>query len=138
MRKTRNNYVPAEYGGYMFPRCNIPDILPGDAGKVLTVNETETGIEWKQPAGGSELIIVNETTIDGMPAMDKTWQEIYDALAAHKPCYFYSSSSSGVYMYPITSADSFDGEYRVGYANLSGVNEFSTDSSDGYPALSRS
>jgi len=54
MRKTKNNYVPAEFGGYLFPKSCLPDILPGDRGKVLTVNQTETEAIWAQAQGGSD------------------------------------------------------------------------------------
>lgn len=135
MRKTRNNYVPAEYGGYMFPKCNIPDIHPGDADKVLTVNESATGIEWKAPTGGNVLFIVNQVFNEGMPQMDKTWQEIHDALVAHKLCYFAFSVPNKAYMWPIVSATLSADEYHVTYTNITGVNDFYTDSPGGYPAL---
>lgn len=84
MKKTKNNYVPAEYGGYMFPKSCLPDILPGDAGKVLTVNETETAAEWAQTSGGGMVVYVNNPVYtDGVLSggtLDHTWNEVNNAL----------------------------------------------------------
>ena len=38
--------------GYMFMGKAVPGINPGDAGKVLTVNNSENGIYWATPSGG--------------------------------------------------------------------------------------
>lgn len=83
MRKTKNNYVPAEYGGYLFPKSCLPDILPGDAGKVLTVNETETAAEWAQ--GGSGIFWITATEVEQgddtvVITLNKTFLEIYTAM----------------------------------------------------------
>lgn len=135
MRKTRNNYVPAEYGGYMFPKCNIPDIHPGDADKVLTVNESATGIEWKAPTGGGSFI-VNIANNGEVLTMDKTWQEIYNALMTKKQCYAWMSYSGNVQMSPLFYAWSNSGahDYGVGFINTDGSPfEFHTHSASGYP-----
>ena len=84
MKKTKNNYVPAEYGGYLFPKSCLPDILPGDRGKVLTVNNAETEAEWEQASGGSMVVYVNNPVYtDGVLSggtLDHTWNEINNAL----------------------------------------------------------
>ena len=109
-----------------------------DADKVLKVKEDGSDVEWGE-GGGDELIIINQTMVDGLPAMDKTWQEIYDALAAHKQCYFCMiTPNRSVSMYPILSVSSPAGEYHCSFANMTGINDFYTDSPDGYPALQSS
>lgn len=85
MRKTKNNYVPAEYGGYLFPKSCLPDILPGDRRKVLTVNNTETEAEWEQASGGGGMVVYvdNPVYTDGVLSggtLDHTWNEINNAL----------------------------------------------------------
>lgn len=83
MRKTKNNYVPAEYGGYLFPKSCLPDILPGDGGKVLTVNQNETEAIWAQ-SGGGMVVYVNNPVYDGNVltggTLDHTWNQINGAL----------------------------------------------------------
>lgn len=91
MRKTKNNYVPAEYGGYLFPKSCLPDILPGDRGKVLTVNNAETEAEWKQAQGGSGIFWITTTETDlgqgtRLYRLDKTFREIYTAMQNKMLC----------------------------------------------------
>ena len=91
MRKTKNNYVPAEYGGYLFPKSCLPDILPGDRGKVLTVNNAETEAEWAQAQGGSGIFWITMTETElGQGArlyrLDKTFLEIYTAMQNKMLC----------------------------------------------------
>ena len=85
MRKTKNNYVPAEYGGYLFPKSCLPEILPGDRGKVLTVNNTETEAEWEQASGGGGMVVyVSNPVYSGVTlsggTLDHTWNQINSAL----------------------------------------------------------
>lgn len=82
MRKTKNNYVPAEFGGYLFTKSCLPDILPGDRGKVLTVNEGETGAKWAEASG--DALIVHGTWTSGICTLDKTAREIRTAFRAGK------------------------------------------------------
>lgn len=103
MKKTKNNYVPAEYGGYLFPKSCLPDILPGDRGKVLTVNETETAAEWEQASGGGGVMKVNLSYDSGTRTytVDKTWNEMHSAAAAGVFVYIWSSGNiwypTGIY-----------------------------------------
>lgn len=97
MRKTKNNYVPAEYGGYLFPKSCLPDILPGDRGKVLTVNNAETEAEWAQAQGGSGIFWITATDVeqgDGifLIVLDKTFLEIYTAMRNNMLCVITYSS----------------------------------------------
>lgn len=88
MRKTKNNYVPAEYGGYLFPKSCLPDILPGDGGKVLTVNQNETEAIWAQSGGG--IFWVTARTVTELETdvlmLDKTFLEIFTAMRNNLLC----------------------------------------------------
>lgn len=98
MRKTKNNYVPAEYGGYLFPKSCLPDILPGDRGKVLTVNESETAAEWAEGSGGSGIFWITTTEVEQgdetfLITLDKTFLEIYTAMQNRLLCVIIYSSN---------------------------------------------
>ena len=43
--------------GWETPGGGFPDIHSGDAGKVLTVKDDETGTEWAAPSAGNQLFI---------------------------------------------------------------------------------
>jgi hypothetical protein len=81
--------------------ANVPEELPvieaGDAGKVLVVNETETGAEWAETSLNSLRIIYNETTYD----------EIYNALHnLHDKLKFvtiqFNDLTTSCHTYPVT------------------------------------
>ena len=88
MRKIKNNYVPAEYGGYLFPKSCLPDILPGDRGKVLTVNQSETEAIWAQSGGGIFWVTARWVTIleGDVLRLDKTFLEISTAMQNNLLC----------------------------------------------------
>lgn len=123
MRKIKNNYVPAEYGGYLFPKSCLPDILPGDRGKVLTVNNAETEAEWKQAQGGSGIFWITSTSVDGgdgtyVLTLNKTFLEIYTAMQNNMLC--------------VITYDSADDDPPTSYASRHGVvKEIHYNSSDG-------
>lgn len=145
MRKTKNNYVPAEYGGYLFPKSCLPDILPGDGGKVLTVNQNETEAIWAQAQGGM-VVYVNNPVYDNnriliSGTLDRTWNQINNALRNGIPVQivtFYNEIPgasfllmlhiSWVYSTPVGCVvDSFD--------DNSNRYTFNTDVASGYPQL---
>ena len=145
MRKTKNNYVPAEYGGYLFPKSCLPDILPGDRGKVLTVNQNETEAIWAQ-SGGGLLVHVNLVGDDGIytsGSLDKTWKEIYDAYLAGVPVSFLYleliQDTNLYYLAPFIMEEmGYDeGNYYIIFArNATGPSrDFITDSQSGYPSF---
>ena len=56
------------------PADELPTITSGDAGKVLTVNSGETGVEWTTPTSGTTYsagtgVVLNGTTFQ----IDETW-----------------------------------------------------------------
>lgn len=74
----------------------LPVIGEGDAGKVLSVNAGETGVEWAEPSGGgSDFLAVNlEISMTSLSAFsvtscDKTGAEINAAAAAGTPIIAY-------------------------------------------------
>lgn len=73
----------------------LPEISAGDAGKVLTVNEGETGAEWAS-SGGALFVNVNATFDEEDEeelvslVLDKTWAEINGALRAGTAVFFAS------------------------------------------------
>lgn len=69
----------------------------GDVITATKLNEMESGIDEASSGGGSsELLIINATENDDGTVLDKTWQEIYDAIYEdNKICYIYLHSVSG-------------------------------------------
>ena len=146
MRKTKNNYVPAEYGGYMFPKSCLPDILPGDRGKVLTVNQDETEAIWARCACGM-VVYVNDPVyaMDGMllsGVLDHTWNQINNALRNGIPVQIVASNNviPGDFL-TVLHIQTVAGVIPIGYSVVcydgnTNIYEFLTDDASGYPEIS--
>ena len=52
------------------------------------MNNIEDGIEEASQSGGGGAMIVTSSIVNGAPTMDKTVQEIYDALMSGTPVYY--------------------------------------------------
>lgn len=103
------------------------------AGDVVTpakLNHIEEGI------ANASTLVVHATSNDGVTTLDKTWQEIYDALAAG--CYvvvpLIAASNNSVYSGMVESAiyDNIEG-YQVHIAGTSGT-YYTTGTPNGYPS----
>ena len=76
--------------------AELPAIASGDAGKVLSVNSGETGVEWATPSGGSTKVYhhyMRESghgfmwsfiTTSATPFTLTTWKQMIDAIAPNK------------------------------------------------------
>ncbi len=96
----------------------------GDIVTSEKLNHMEDGIA---DAGG--VMVINDT--DGM--LDKTWQEIYDALAQGKLCaaiYNSGNLETGISVRIVTNVDINEGVYAV---DASGT--YTTSSATGYPEI---
>ena len=100
-------------------------------GDVITadrLNNMENGI-----ANAAPMVIVNGTYNNGEIILDKTWQEIYDAINNKIPvyiCYNYNNSDDdyGIFMGEVMSVYYSDNEYKVSADAV-----YSAISSSGYP-----
>lgn len=139
MRKTKNNYVPAEYGGYLFPKSCLPDILPGDAGKVLTVNQNETEAIWARAQGGLVVYVDNpifpETGVLSGGTLDHTWNQINSALRNGIPVQIVAYNESGLMVIYIFSVYGpvLDVGYVIDCISGSEYYTFVSATADGYP-----
>lgn len=76
MRRPKNDYVPAEYGGYILNDA-IPEYTEEDAGKSLKVNQNGVGIGWHEDIYDNTKNILR----NGEPTFSMTRDtEISDAL----------------------------------------------------------
>ena len=150
MRKIKNNYVPAEYGGYLFPKSCLPDILPGDRGKVLTVNESETAAEWAQSGGGGLVVYVDDPVFNAGGdilvggALDHTWNQINSALRTGIPVQIVAirptveDEENGLIVIHVQSVYGpvLETGYVIDAFAGSAYYSFVSESADGYPEYS--
>ena len=97
----------------------------GDIVSSQKLNHMEDGI-----AGAYEVMVINEST-DGI--FDKTWQEIYDAMAQGKMCVVRvvgETTEEGITNNTVTSAFSSEGKYMV---VIGGSETYTASSATGYP-----
>ena len=100
------------------------------------LNHMEQGIA---QGGGSEPLFVGMRTVDSDTALDKTWQEIYDAMNANRPAYVVNRHTDGVgygiAAMPIISTEFGGSVYMVTFLAPGGSgNAFCTTSANGYPS----
>jgi hypothetical protein len=93
--------------GYYIPLVGTPQI--GDSGG---------------GGGGGGVLVVHDT--DG--TLDKTWQEIHDAMLSGGAVYVYSNGGISVFVF----AGSNGSQYHVDTAS---GDEFYTSTTDGYPQM---
>ena len=112
-----------------------PDLQIGKSG-----DKTQISVNGQSSGGGSFVIHVNETTTDNGTKyeLDKTWQEISDAIGAGMYCCVvdYKLDEDSGEMLPrqviIGSVSINEGSYGLVSAFGEGT-EFSADTKDGYP-----
>lgn len=95
----------------------------GDIVTSAKLNHMEDGIE-----GAYEVMVINDT--DG--TLDKTWQEIYDAMAQGKFCvhkYDSGTLEGGIEFDIVTKVSTTGGKYVVD----AGMYSYSASSATGYP-----
>ena len=81
--------------------------------------------------GDSSVVVVNETAEE---TLDKTWQEIFDAIDSGKAVFVKASliGGGGLLFYPVVQVSGEEGSYLV--KTLYEWGEYVADSADGYPA----
>lgn len=104
----------------------LPPVSTDDNDKVLTVD----GGVWKAktPSGGGGGVLVVNVTGDETTTLDKTWQEIHNAMPLVVVCS--TDSEGGVYSY-FVRAVYLDGVNYVVSTN----DDYIATSSDGFPVL---
>lgn len=104
----------------------------GDTITAEKLNNMENGIA---SAGGTLIVGVTFTVEDELEAatMDKTWQEIHDALAAGFRVVAIDSDDSAVVQEAINQVYFEDGDGY--YVNVGGVMDYYTNSASGYPSF---
>lgn len=123
----------AEWAAPAAPEPELPSVSGSDNGKVLKVVEGA----WAAASGGgsSGTMAVH---IDQTGTLDKTWQEIFDAMANGTAAYIvYATESEVQYQWFVISAVNDDGVYFLDVFDFNlgsaGDSAFATDSADGYP-----
>ena len=112
-------------------------ITPGagsNATKEMLLEAIANGVSGSGSSGGGSLAIT-ETYDEATDTytLNKTWQEIYDALAAGKYVYIFGTSSNGAYHSTVNEASSADSFYYV-YTSRGNV-PYTSESADGYPSV---
>ena len=112
----------------------------GDVVTSAKLNHMEDGIAAGGGSGGGVLVVGMDTTTF---TLDKTWQEIYDAMAAGQIAVIGYAMETGDALisgrYPVVQAIRQSGSYSVATLSLD-INEvavatFAASSADGYPVL---
>lgn len=95
------------------------------------LNKLENGVAG---SGGGVLVVhANESG-----ALDKTWQEMADAVEAGIVCTFHFGeivSDNGLTVWYLTGIFAGDGEYGVAVSNSGDTVTFIADSASGYPVV---
>ena len=119
-------YIPLvgtpQIGGSGGGGSNLPAVTSADNGDVLTV--VNGAWDKAAPSGGGGVLVVH----DANGTLDKTWQEIHDAMLSGGAVYV--SQSGGVATF--TFAGMGGTRYHV---DTAAGDEFYTSTTDGYPEL---
>ena len=100
----------------------LPAVSGDDNGKVLTVVEGE----WAPAAGGGGGGVLVVTENEG--TLDKTWQEIYDAMLSTGAIFRPPTETEEAYSF--TGLNEYNGQYFVS----SSAGEWASETKTGYPA----
>lgn len=110
----------------------LPEVTADDNGDVLTVVEGEWGKA--APSGGTLIVHIGKTGI-----LDKTWQEISDAVEAGNIAMVYDDSDIDCSIEYLGGLFSDDGNYGAAFVDFGSgsvnVKLFVADSADGYPVF---
>ncbi len=99
----------------------------GDIVTSAKLNHMEDGI-----ASGAVMVVRVNSTTDGnniVYILDKTWQEIYDAIDSGLFCFLLEGGERSFYQYGIDGVEVVDGVYYVN----SNIRTYQTDVAGGYP-----
>lgn len=98
----------------------------GDTVTSAKLNKMEQGIA--NAGGGGGAFIVND--VEG--TLDKTWQEIFDAMSTSVAFVSYKSETEIDYGIVEAAINGGSDEYTI---NAGAIGMYTTDSADGYPAV---
>lgn len=114
-----------------------PDITNPQDGDTLVYNATAG--KWVNGSGGGGVLVVHTVYDAGNTSLDKTWQEIYDALASGTPCIcvYENAKDEIVNQAYLTGAELYDeGVYNVYTIDM--MTTYVATSPSGYPAVGES
>lgn len=100
------------------PVKELPVISTGDAGKVLSVNSGETGVEWTTPSGGGgedlDLILLDSTNMNNFTIEQVVHWLIGDGTTAGDKCLVatkFNSNSNYDFLLPFSHYDYYASKY---------------------------
>lgn len=105
-----------------------PDITNPQDGDTLVYNATAG--KWVNGSGGDGSLVVHLTGEVGAESLDKTWQEVFDALSAGSRVLVLDEYENGV-----VQTDIVEAYYQSDYIVKVGDSIYMATSADGYPAL---
>lgn len=110
----------------------LPEIAAGDAGKVLTVNDDEDGVEWASGGGGGASVLITVTKEGDIYTLNKKWSEIEAVVAVGGNAVIQLAEHDFVAVGEVS--------YVVGVYRVYDINDstYETDSADGYPVCDMS
>lgn len=100
---------------------DLPAVTAADNGDVLTV--VNGAWDKAAPSGGGVLVVHNT---DG--TLDKTWQEIYDAMISGGAVYAHRNGGMSVFVFAGSNGSQYHVDTAMG-------DEFYTATTDGYPQM---
>ena len=109
-----------------------PDISNPQDGDTLVYDGT-AGKWVNGAASGGESGIFKISLNTATNTLDKTWQEINNAVVSGKYCFCVIANSSRYYISPVFSLGSEEGDYFVVLGDSTQQQEFITNSANGYP-----
>lgn len=119
-----DDITPATRREYFLKRAanEVPAIASGDAGKVLTVNAGETGVEWAEAGGGGGVtasctfaVYYDETVGDVVIECDKTYTELAAILQAAEAPVYSEVNYMGIRLYSVVyPTNSLTGDQYIG------------------------
>lgn len=109
----------------------LPAVGANDKNKFLHTNESTGALEWAKGGSGGGVLVVTDTN----GTLDKTWQEIHDAMLVG---YVVIDDGTNSLCAIGAVADARSGSYKVSTCSLGGttLRAYTTDSASGYPTLS--
>ena len=113
----------------------LPAVTASDNGDVLTV--VNGAWDKAAPGGGGASALVAEVLIEeATEYLDKTWQEIVDAMPL---AYVYYNGEGGYSYCPVVATVEEGGVYAVAFFNFMDMqtNIWTTNASNGHPAASK-
>lgn len=102
-------------------------------GEVIALIKAFGGSGGGSSSGG--VLVVTETYDGNHSTLNKTWQEIHDAVVGGQMVVFQFTNDDGIFWNYLSSVESVSGYYAVNVFNsgsLANVN-YGTDSANGYP-----